>query len=328
MNQPLQGAYGADDDIVDYILGITFEIWEGGGVELIHQYYAPDSVIYGLDGITHGAEAVVDATRATLRGFPDRLLLGEDIIWSGDRDAGYYSSHRLLSVATNRGPTVFGPATGRRIRMLNIADCVVEEGIITREWLCRDNMTLATQLGADPLVEARKMAERQSEELSRWIAAEIDRVAALDAPAVDRPVSPREDPTAFAWRVLHSCWHGDRQMFDTTHAPYTALHRSPLSHYSGRAKVHDYYQNLRRIMGHVHFSVDNVASQPFGTNGTDVAVRWTATGFHEGEVLGVEPTGKPIFILGITHWRCVNDHIAVEKTIFDDLAVLSQTMID
>jgi len=329
MVDQLTGAYGADDDIVDYILGITFEIWEGGGVDLIHQYYSEDCVIYGLDGITHGAAAVVDGTRATLTGFPNRLLLAEDIIWSGNHKDGHYSSHRLLSVATNTGPTAYGPPTGLRIRMMNIADCVVEEGVITKEWLVRDNMTLATQLGADPIHEARKMAEARSSELIEWIASESQRVSGVEVPeSVSVPVSPREDPEAFAWRVLSSCWSGDRELFDTTHAPYTALHRSPLSHYSGRGEVHDYYQNLRRIMGHVHFSVDHVASQPFGENGTDIAVRWTATGFHEGEVLGVKPTGKPMFIMGVTHWRCVNDHIAVEKTIFDDLAVLSQTLVD
>ena len=215
MSGQLPGAYGADDDIVDYILGITYEIWEGGGVDLIHQYYSQDCVVYGLDGITHSAQAIVDATRTKLRGFPDRLLLGEDIIWSGSREEGFYSSHRLLSVGTNTGPTIYGPPTGNRIRMMNIADCIVEEGIITKEWLVRDNMTLATQLGADPIVEARKMAERRSDELSRWIESEMERVRKVDTPDVSKPVSPREDPEAFAWRVLHSCWAGDREMFDT-----------------------------------------------------------------------------------------------------------------
>jgi hypothetical protein len=47
MNNTKTGAYSADDDIVDFILGITFEIWEQGGVELIHQYYAADSIVWG-----------------------------------------------------------------------------------------------------------------------------------------------------------------------------------------------------------------------------------------------------------------------------------------
>lgn len=329
MKPKLRGAYGADDDIVDYILGITFEIWEEGGVELIHQYYAADSVVWGLDGITHGAAAVVEGTRETLNGFPDRLLLAENVIWSGSREDGYYSSHRLLSLATNKGPTIYGPATGVRIRMTNIADCVVENGMIVREWLVRDNMTLATQLGAEPVSAARDMAARRSPELSNWLAAETSRVGNVQLPeSADRPATPREDPTAFAWRVLKSCWRGDRELFDTTHAPYSVLHRSPLRHYSGRSEVYEYYQNLRRIMGDAQFSIDHVASQPFAENGIDIAVRWTATGEHQGEVLGIQPTGKSMFILGVTHWRCINDRISAEMTIFDDLAVLSQTLLD
>jgi predicted ester cyclase len=329
MNAQPQGAYGADDDIVDYILGITFEIWEEGGVELIRQYYSDDCAIYGLDGITHGAAEVVDGTRATLEGFPDRLLLAENVIWAGNRDDGYYTSHRLLSLATNKGPTIYGPATGVRIRMTNIADCFIEDGVITKEWLVRDNMTLATQLGAEPVAAARAMAERRSDELVQWIESESARLRQTDVPdGVNQSVSPRDDPAAFAWRVLNSCWRGDREAFDTTHAPYSVLHRSPLKHYSGRGDVYGYYQNLRRIMGDVHFSVDHIASQTFAENGVDIAVRWTATGEHRGEVLGVKPTGKPMFIMGVTHWRCVNDRISAEMTIFDDLAVLSQTLVD
>ena len=158
MNNTKTGAYSADDDIVDFILGITFEIWGEGGVELIHQYYAADSIVWGLDGITHGAAEVVDGTRATLQGFPDRLLLAENVVWSGNRADGYYTSHRLLSLATNKGPTIYGPATGIRIRMTNIADCFIKDGMIVKEWLVRDNMTLATQLGAEPLAAARDMA--------------------------------------------------------------------------------------------------------------------------------------------------------------------------
>ena len=326
----LKGAYGPDDDIVDFILGITFEIWEQRGVELIHQYYGKDCIVWGLDGITHGAAEVVDGTWQTLEAFPDRLLLAENVIWSGSREDGFYSSHRLLSMATNEGPTVYGPATGVRIRMTNIADCWIENGVITKEWLVRDNMTLATQLGADPIVAAREMAEARTDEHQAWINAEHARVQAIDAPAVvdDTQVSPNDDPEGFAWRVLASCWRGDKAAFDQTHAPYSVLHRSPMRHYSGRDAVFDYYQALRSILGHVHFSVDHVASQPFSENGIDIAVRWTAAGLHEGEVMGVAATDKPMFILGVTHWRCVAGRVSAEMTVFDDLAVLSQTMVD
>lgn len=323
-----QGAYSADDDIVDFILGITFEIWEQGGVELIYKYYAPESIIYCLDGIVNGSAAVVESTRATLAGFPDRLLVAENVIWSGNRADGYYTSHRLMSLATNKGPTAYGPATLQRVRMTNIADCVVENGQVVREWLVRDNMALATQLGAVPIVAAKAMAERRTPDLTEWIASESERLQAVKVPAtVDEPVTPRQDPEAFAWRVLNSCWRGERQAFDAAYAPYCVLHRTPWQHYSGRDDVFGYYESLRRVIGDAHFSVDHVASQPYGQSGIEIAVRWTACGEHQGEVMGVAPTGKPMFILGVSHFRCIAGHIASETTVFDDLAVLSQTMV-
>jgi predicted ester cyclase len=329
MSEARKGAYGADDDIVDYILGITFEIWEQRGVDLIHDYYADDCLIYGLDGITHGAGEVVDATWATIEAFPDRNLLAESVVWTGNRSDGYYTSHRLSSRATNRGATVYGPPTNTPIRMTNIADCVIEEGVIIKEWLIRDNMTLAQQLGADPVAAARNLAAGRSDELADWLAAESARVQGIGLPDdIDGLVLPRENPEAFAKKVLTSCWTGDKATFDSTHAPYSVLHRSPFRHYSGRDAVFDYYQSLRSILGHVHFSVDHVCSQTFSENGTDIAVRWTACGTHDGEVMGVAPTGKPMFIMGVTHWHCIADHIAIEQTVFDDLAVLSQTLVE
>jgi len=321
------GAYDGDDDIVDFILGITYEIWEERGVDLIHQYYAQDCVVWGLDGITRGAEAVVDGTHKTLGAFPDRLLLAEQVIWSGSREDGYYSSHRLLSTATNAGPTQFGPATGERIRMRNIADCFVENGVITKEWLVRDHMTLARQLGADPMKAARDMAEQQTAEHRTWMSAEAARVMQASPPAATADTaSPATNPEAFAWRALRACWSDDRKTFDALYAPYCVLHRSPADYYSGRDQLLSYYQTLNRALGGASVSVDHVAAQPFA-GGVDIAVRWTAAGRHEGKLLNVEPGGKPLFILGVTHWRCIAGRIAVEMTVFDDLALLSQTMV-
>lgn len=326
----VSGAYGPDDDIVDFILGITFEIWEERGVELIHQYYSKDCIVWGLDGITHGAAEVVEGTWNTLGAFPDRVLIAENVIWSGSRQEGFYSSHRLHSTATNKGPTVYGPPTDVRIRMTNIADCLVEDGVITKEWLVRDNMALATQLGADPVAAARDMAAARTKEHQDWLGSEHARVMAASLPerVSPLPVALAEDPEVFAWQVLASCWQGDKAAFDLAYAPYSVLHRSPARHYSGRDAIFDYYCELRANLGDVRFSVDHVACQPFSNNGMDLAVRWTAAGTHEGEVMGVAASGKPMFILGVTHWRCIAGRIAAEFTVFDDLGLLSQALVD
>ena len=55
------GMVGFDDeftDIVDYILRITYRIWEGKQIGLCYDYYSDDCPVYTMAGITIGAEAV------------------------------------------------------------------------------------------------------------------------------------------------------------------------------------------------------------------------------------------------------------------------------
>ena len=95
-------------DFPDYILGITKEIWEDRGIHTLHDYYDADIPVRSPASVTIGNRDVIAATMATLAEFPDRQLLGEDVIWSGDEDAGLLSSHRLLSTATHANDGVYG----------------------------------------------------------------------------------------------------------------------------------------------------------------------------------------------------------------------------
>ena len=64
-----------------YILRGTCEMWEGRDMESIMQYYAENIPVRSPSGVIYGPEAVVEATKATLKEFPDRQVLGEDVIW-------------------------------------------------------------------------------------------------------------------------------------------------------------------------------------------------------------------------------------------------------
>ncbi|MEM8984570.1 MAG: ester cyclase [Pseudomonadota bacterium] len=325
MSKVPRGGYGPNDDTVHYILGITYEIWEQRQIELIHRYYAPDCVVWGLDGITHGAAAVVDGTAQTLQAFPDRLLIAEDVIVSHDPDGSAYSSHRLHSTATNMQPTVFGPATQGRIRMTNIADCVVEDGVITREWLVRDNLTLATQLGADPRRAAAEMAERRTDEHRQWLRDEITRVRSTGSDVVSCQL-PTHPSAEFATGVLSALWGGKNAATNRHYAPYCVLHRSPLTHVSGSVAIAAHYDGLRAAFGDIRASVDHLATQSRHGNQHDIAVRWSVSGEHSGEFHGIAATGKPVSILGVSHWRVLDGRIIAEHTVFDELALMSQLL--
>lgn len=322
-----RGAYGADDDLVDYILGITFEIWEERGIDLIDQYYGRDAVVYGLDGIIHGSREMVDGTAAMLAAFPDRLLLGDDVIASGDSHKGY-SSHRVLSPMSNTGESMFGPATDKVVRIMNVADCVVEDGVIVREWLARDNLALVRQLGFDVDDSARLLKDRQTPELRQWFEEETGRLTDNARTSSNGPLpDARSDTEAFSRQLAQALWlSGDVSVLESAYAPYAVMHRSPIQIVSGRSAIANYYAYLRRSFTFTGVSVDHVAAQPAGNNAISVATRWAVCGKHTGAFLGAGATEKPVYIMGVTHRRIVDGRIAVEWTVFDSLSVLSQLL--
>lgn len=326
MTETRRGAYGADDDIVDYILGITYEIWEQKKIDLIEQYYSRDVVVYTLEGVTEGSGVIVDGTRAMLESYPDRLLLADDVVWSGNSAEGWYSSHRILSPMTNEGGTAFGAATGRRVKIMNIADCYVEDGVVTKEWLMRDNSALVSQLGFDLHAAARVAAERRDQRGQLWIESELERLESTGISQLSSaPVHPSVAADLFATQLVCSLWGGDGPAAaGRFYAPYAVLHRSPVSLFSGREAVLGHYSELRSAFRTRGVSVDHVAVRSRGARYVDLAVRWTMAGEHSGSYLGLPATGKPLFVLAASHYRIVDGRVAIEWTVFDGLGILSQ----
>ena len=137
-------------DFPDYILGITKEIWEDRGIATLHEYYAEDIVVRSPASVVVGNQGVIGATMATLAEFPDRQLLGEDVIWSGAPETGMLSSHRILSTATHLGSGIYGKASGTKLTYRIIADCHAINNQINDEWLIRDQCAIVRQMEWDP----------------------------------------------------------------------------------------------------------------------------------------------------------------------------------
>ena len=148
-------------DFPDYIIGITKEIWEDRGIATLNAYYAPDIIVRSPSSVVAGNDGVIAATMATLAEFPDRTLLGEDVIWSGTPEQGLLSSHRLNSTATHANPGVYGAPTGKKLHYRIIADCHAINNQINDEWLIRDQGAIVRQLGLDPRDYARDMIARE-----------------------------------------------------------------------------------------------------------------------------------------------------------------------
>ena len=55
-----------------------------------------------------------------------------------------------------------------------------------------------------------------------------------------------------------------------------------------------------------------------------VVTRWTARGTHQGELMGMAPTGKQATVTGITIDRLENGRIAESRTNWDALGLMQQ----
>jgi predicted ester cyclase len=60
------------------------------------------------------------------------------------------------------------------------------------------------------------------------------------------------------------------------------------------------------------------------STGDYVIARWIGSGTHCGELMGIDPTGKPISVDAISIFRIADDKIAEEWTVWDALGLLQQ----
>ncbi len=316
-------------DFPDYIVRITDRIWHERKVELCLDYYTEDCAIHTLAGDIVGAETVVANTHATLASYPDRHLNPDNVIWSDDGAAGFYSSHLITSPMTNLGPTEFGPATGKHIQVITIADCACRDNRIYEEWLARDYAGMAIQLGYDPQDIAKEQAAKDADEGFSLIAHHAAEHAAVSAlPLLEMP-APRDagtDPHELAGFVLEQIWDAGREdkfleAYDfRVKATWPALRLL-----YGEREHGEWTRAVFRTFSDLRFRVDHLAHIPYlGGAGTDIAVRWTAAGTHTKSGIYGDPTGKPALIMGITHWRLINGRITEEVTIWDDIALRRQ----
>ena len=147
VNEIIQNCSVDENEIEKFIYEITEEIWENKQVENIRNYYASDVIVRSPSFTSYDCDTVVQATYNTLEQFPDRELIGEDVISCGSKAGTYLSSHRILSTGTHLGDGFYGKATGKKIIYRVIADCLVVKNKIVEEWIIRDEASILKQLG-------------------------------------------------------------------------------------------------------------------------------------------------------------------------------------
>ncbi len=310
-------------DLPDYIIRITEEIWEGRGLSTLHDYYAPDVIVRTPGGVIHGNVAMIHDTMASLAQAPNRNLLAEDVIWSGDEEEGFLSSHRLMTYGHHTGHGRLGPPTGRRFQMRAFADCAAKDNVIYDEWVLSDQSALAIQFGIDPVDQAR---------------AEIaDAGGPEAAPA---PFHPSRDVKGrYGGRGNDDPW-GERLADTMTRmmdAEFSVIRRdydraARIEHPGGRAGwswefADAQWLALRSAFPSAAFRVEHRIGREDPHMPPRAAVRWSLEGRHDGYGAFGRPTGAEVYVMGFTHAEFGPRGLRMECTLYDEIAVWKQILL-
>lgn len=296
----------------EYILGITERIWEGRGLGLIRRWYGADCVMHTAFGDSAGVEGVVSGTAATLHEFPDRQLLGEDVVYSGGAGGSGYSSHRIVSTMHHRGDGVFGPASGRPVWARTVADCLIREGVIVEEWLVRDQAAIALQVGVEPAEWGRRRAEVMAVE-----DAALPDPDAMGAPAVAGDGLGAEVAAWFTRLWNEAALGTIGAMCDRAANWHLPCGAAAFGHAGLDAWVVGYlaaFPDARLVVEHVITRED--AGGP-----ARVALRWRIAGTHAGRGAFGPPSGARLHIPGISHFELVGGRIVRGFMLVDELAI-------
>jgi predicted ester cyclase len=310
-------------DFPHYIIRITDRIWHDRQVELCLDWYSADCAIHTLGGDIVGASTVVSNTWATLRSFPDRRLDADNVIWSDEGGGRFHSSHLITSKMTNLGDSEFGPATGRRVRVQTIADCLCKDNRIIEEWLVRDNLALALQLGCDPDEHARSQARADRARDFNLIHFHSDNRETTRSAA--GRTAPEGSASAIAISALAAVWRARSPSDMTPLYDFRAAARMPggLDLY-GPDQIQDFHADIQASFRDTQLRIEHVADIPYLGEARDVAVRWSVVGVHSGAGRYGPATGAPIYILGVSQFRIMKGRIREEVTVWDDIALRRQ----
>lgn len=319
-------------DFPDYIIGITKEIWEDRGVGTLNHYYAPNIPVRSPMGIQRGNQAVIASTMGTIYEFRDRQLFGEDVIWSGDADTGFLSSHRLITTATHTHDGLFGKATGKKFTARVIADCAAKDDVIFDEWLVRDYGAIVRQLGGHPREFARELIRSEG-----------------GVETASKPFTPDQDVDGgyhgsgndHIWGVKYAATL-QKMMNKEFNQIKHDYDRAVIAHYAGGVaglsweSVEDFWLGLRSSFPNAMFKIHHQIGMEGDMLPPRAAIRWSLDGVHDGLGAFGRPTGAKVHIMGmchaeygpfITNGESGEATIRRETALYDEVAIWKQILM-
>ena len=330
--QSLQGFDPTYRNIIDYIVRITYRIWETNDreVEYIGECYSLDSQVFDDYGLQLGNQKIIVDTHHTTSAFPDIILDAEEVIWAGNDQIGFHTSHLTRISGTNTGSSRYGNATGKTVNFLVLANCVALQNDIFLEHVLYNTSAMLQQLGIDPWEESARLVKNPPAGWPRsqenW-----DQLRSATSPAI--PISQAEpitgfDPDTFTREIHDNVWNSNQSAIINSYAENLLFEGATERIFSGRTAYRHYVNELRSVFPDLQLQVDEVYWMGNELDGWLISTRWSAEGTHLGKGIYRSPSGKTCQMWGITQWQVLNGIVQKEWQLFNELDLMMQILAD
>jgi steroid delta-isomerase-like uncharacterized protein len=121
-------------------------------------------------------------------------------------------------------------------------------------------------------------------------------------------------------RAFEEPWKGNLEVVDELYASnYVGHDPSMPDPLRGPEGVKDFISTYRAAFPDARITVEQQLAE-----GDLVATRWTGRGTHEGELMGITPTGKQVTVSGLTITRLEGDKIVEAFLNWDTFGMMQQ----
>jgi len=329
--QAMKGFDGNYKNIIDYIVRITFRIWEKKNIGYIYDTYSQDCLVWDEFGLQYGSEKIVADTVHTNNAFPDIRLFADEVIWAGDEKISFHTSHRTIITGTNRGYSKFSNPTGKKIKLLCIANCVAKNNKIYYENVIYDTAALIKQLGLDIHSVAKEIANNKNigPFLPDFKNSKPKRVTSISQPFNFNLPKKISNIREFADAVFNQIWNR-RNFFliDRVYSDDIVFEGSTERKFKGKKQLRNFILSMIAMFPDFALSVEDIYWMGNQQDGFLVSVRWGAIGTHKGNGIYGPPTNKDGSIWGITQWEIKKNMIVKEWTVFNEFSIFVQLLRD
>jgi steroid delta-isomerase-like uncharacterized protein len=111
---------------------------------------------------------------------------------------------------------------------------------------------------------------------------------------------------------------GNMDLIDQIFAPDFVAHEADQD-IRGPEGVRQFILMLRKAFPDLHVTVEDMIAE-----GNKVVQRWSGHGSHQGELMGLPPSGKRISVSGITISRYEGGKVAEEWELYDMMGMMQQ----